>query len=497
MTISQEKESEIRRLFEVEKWKVGTIVSQLGVHEDVVKRVLNLLEPKMRKKRKRPGKPSKPRVRKIAPYVDFVAQTLAQYPRLTSTRLLDMLVPRGYSGKERTLREYVATVRPRPRREAYVRLDPICAEQAQIDWMHVAKVAVPGGERSLWLFVMVLAWSRAMWAEFVFDTTVHSLLRSLVRGMRYFGGSCRQWLFDNAKTIVLERYGDAVRFHPALLELAGRYHAQLRVCTPYKPNQKGSVERVNRYIRSRFLAARTIVSIEQGNRDIRAFIDDIAHARPHPTWPERSVSACLAAEHEHLLRLPDPEPNVELIKPIAVDKTASVRFDRNIYSVPPQHATMSLTLVADDTLVRLLDGQEQVASHQRSWGLRQKVVDPGHRAELLAQKRGARRALGRGRLQQAVPTIDILFERWVEAGRNVGNMTTRTLKLLDLYGPALLAQAIACAIERGTSDPGALAQLCEQQRSQQRIPVPIDVELGDHVPDKEVIPHDLGRYDEN
>ena len=73
MTISPEKEAEICRLVEVEKWKVGTIVSQLGVHEDVVKRVLGLLEPKKRKKLRRP---SKPRVRKIDPYVDFVKQTL-------------------------------------------------------------------------------------------------------------------------------------------------------------------------------------------------------------------------------------------------------------------------------------------------------------------------------------------------------------------------------------------------------------------------------------
>ena len=40
------------------------------------------------------------------------------------------------------------------------------------------KLAVPGGVRALWLFVMVLAYSRAMWAEFVIDLTVHSLTRS-------------------------------------------------------------------------------------------------------------------------------------------------------------------------------------------------------------------------------------------------------------------------------------------------------------------------------
>jgi transposase len=488
MTVPKEVEQEIRRLAEVEKWKIGTIVSQLGVHEDVVKRVLGLL-PK--KKRKKP----KPRRRKVDGYVDFIAQTLQQYPRLTATRLFDMIETRGYGGSVRTLRDYVATVRPKPKREAFVRLEPICGEQAQVDWAHVGKVSVAGGERTLWLFVMLLAWSRAVWAEFVLDTTVHSLLRSLVRANAYFGGSCRQWLFDNAKSIVLERYGDAVRFHPLLLDLAGRYHAQLRVCAPYKANQKGGVERAIRFFRSRFLAGRTIVSREQGNREVRAFIDDIANKRPHPTWRDRTVADCLADERQRLLALPAVQPSCEQVVPVAVDKTASVRFDRNIYSVPSKYVCQTLTLAADDEQLRLLDRQQQVACHQRSWGRRQSITDPEHRAELLQHKRAAARGAGRGRLQQAVPAIAQLFERWVDAGRNVGNMTAQTLKLLDLYGAELLAEAVDAAIERGTSDPGALAQICEQHRCKQRMPVPIDIELGEHVPDREVIPHDLERYD--
>ena len=116
-------------------------------------------------------------------------------------------------------------VRPAPKREAFLRLDPLVGEQAQIDWAHVGQVAVPGGgSRSLWLFVMVLAWSRAMWGEFCFDTTVHSLLRSLVRTSSYLGGSARQWLFDNPKIVVLERHGAAARFHPLLLDLSSALH---------------------------------------------------------------------------------------------------------------------------------------------------------------------------------------------------------------------------------------------------------------------------------
>ena len=100
---------------------------------------------------------------------------------------------------------------------------------------------------------MVLFWSRAMWSEFCFDTTVHSLLRSLVRGFSNLGGSPRRWLFDNPKIVVLERDGAAVRFHPLLLDLAGAFRVQLRLCRPYRGNEKGRVERKIRFLRDRFL----------------------------------------------------------------------------------------------------------------------------------------------------------------------------------------------------------------------------------------------------
>jgi len=107
----------------------------------------------------------------------------------------------------------VAEVRPVPRGEVYLWTERLIGEQAQVDWAHVGSLAVTGGLRPLWVFVMVLAYSRAMWAELVFDLTVESLRRSLVRAARFFEGVTRQWLFDNPKTVVLARHGDALRYH--------------------------------------------------------------------------------------------------------------------------------------------------------------------------------------------------------------------------------------------------------------------------------------------
>ncbi len=491
MTVTPEQETEIRRLHVAEHWKVGTIARQLRIHHDVVRRALGLL-PK--RKRKTPARSRK--LQRCDAYREFIDQQLAQYPRLRATRLYDMIRERGYAGSVRTLRSLVARIRPAPRAEVFLRLQLLPGEQAQVDWAHVGTLAVPGGERPLWVFLIVLAYSRALWAELVFELTADSLCRSLVRASTYFGGASRQWLFDNPKSVVLERHGDAARFHPDLLHLAGHYHVQPRLCAVAKANQKGRVERAVRYLRERHFAGRRITDLATGNRDLARFLEQIALPRPHPVFKDRSVAEVLAEERPHLLALPATPPATDRMLSVRVDKTASVQFDTNLYSVPPVGAGKLLTLVASDTQVRVLDAGAQIACHPRCWGHRQLIEIPAHREEILRLKRAGEELKGRDRLRALVPSIDQLYGRWIEGGRSLRHMTAQTNKLLDLYGEAIFTEAVAEIIERGLHDPGALAQWCEQKRRALTRPVPVELVLNPHVPDRDVIPHDLEDYDD-
>jgi len=488
MTIDLKVEAEIRRLYYAEHWKRGTIASQLGVHFDTVARVLGSFGPKA-------GSP-RPCARVLETYVPFVDETLARYPRLVSTRIHDMLVERGYTGSLRTLRRYVHKARPTPKSEVFLRIETLPGEQAQVDWAHVGSLVILGSPRPLWAFVIVLAYSRAMWGELVLDMGIESLRRSLVRASVYFGGSPRQWLFDNPKTVVLERAGDAVRFHPTLLDLSARMHVQPVLCGVRKPHEKGKVERAIRYLKDRFFAARTFHSVEHGNAQLLDFIDKTAHARPHPRWPDRRVIDVFEEEKPRLLSLPSPMPEIETVGPIPVDKCAFVKLDTNRYSVPSTFRRGTLTLAADDVTVRLLDGNEEVARHARSWGRHQTLERPEHRAAILDEKKKARDLKGRDRLRVEVPQIDALLERWVDAGRNIGSMIGFTISLLDSYGPAVLREVVADMLHKGIHDRGAMAILCEQRRRRHSGPTPLTIQLGGHVVDRDVVPHDLGGYDE-
>ena len=487
MSLPPDRIAEAIRLYFVEHWPVGTIAAQLGVHRDAVRLAVGL-------DLARGEDVLRPRL--IDPYRDFIAETLARYPTLRATRLYDMLVERGFRGAPRTVRTYVKEVRPRRRREVYLRTEPLIGEQAQVDWAYVRKLPVVGGERALWLFVMVLGYSRAMWGEFVLDLSVHSLRRSLLRAACAFGGVTRQWLFDNPKTVVLERVGDAVRFHPGLLDIATALRVQPRLCAVRRPQHKGKVERAIRYLRERFLAGRTITSAADGNRALARFIADIAHARPHPVLAPRTVGEVLADEAERLLPLPDPLPEVDMVTPVTACRQAFVRLDTNRYSVPSRLAESTLTLVADDVTIRVSDGQNEVARHLRSYGRRQVIELPEHRAELVRERKAARELKGRDRLRHVAPEFAVLLERWALSGRSLAIHVSRAIRLLDLYGDDVFAAAVAETARRGLRDLGALTVACDRLRRERRQSVPVNLPMPEYADDRDVIPHDLETYDE-
>src|SRR5215831_1715350 len=155
--ISDEQVARIRHLFHAEHWKIGTIAAQLSFHPDTVRRALKT--DRFR---------SHPRLRACLtdPYLDFLRQTLQQYPRLRATRLFQMIVARGYTGSVTQLRRVVADLRPR-RREAFLRLHTFPGEQAQADWACFSEVTVGRARRRLSAFVLTLSYSRALWLEFL------------------------------------------------------------------------------------------------------------------------------------------------------------------------------------------------------------------------------------------------------------------------------------------------------------------------------------------
>jgi hypothetical protein len=132
-------------------------------------------------------------------------------------------------------------------------------------------------------------------------------------------------------------------------------------------NEKGRVERTIRYIRGAFFAARTFVDLADLNRQAEAWCLGQADDRPCPQDKTLTVREAFAQEQPRLLALPGNPYVTSERKEVSIGKTPYARFDLNDYSVPHTQVRKLLTVVADPDRVRILDGQEVVASHPRSY----------------------------------------------------------------------------------------------------------------------------------
>jgi transposase len=479
----------IRRLFYAEHWKVGTISAELGMHHDAVRHAIEA------DRFVRAGAQIRPMM--LDPYKGLIAKILEDHPRLRATRVFEMVRARGYQGSAVQVRRYVRAIRP-VRSEAFLRLETLPGEQAQVDWGNFGKIQVGSAKRSLSCFVLVLSWSRAMYARFALDQTLESFLRGHVLAFEALGVP-REILYDNLKSVVLERVGDHIRFHPRLLELAGHYHFAPKPCAPYRGNEKGKVERQIQYLRHSFFAARRFSSVEDLNAQLARWIAEVAHVRRAPGHADgRSVAELLDAERARLLSLPEHPMSCDRVVGVTSGKTPYVRFDLNDYSIPHRLVKKPLTLIAEERTLRILDGDAEVARHARSYDRGKVVEDLAHIAELARDKRRAHDLRGRDLLRSSCKHADALLDALALRGEHLGSHTARLTQLLDRYGAAELDRAIGEALARGASGAASVAHILDQRaRARKALPALDAVLPADpRVRDLRVTPHALDRYDE-
>jgi hypothetical protein len=278
--------------------------------------------------------------------------------------------------------------------------------------------------------------------------------------------------------------------------LAGHYHFAPKPCAPYRGNEKGKVERTIRYLREAFFPARSYRSLEDLNDQLADWIERVANARRVPRDPSgRLVRDAIAEERPRLLGLPAHAFETDLVRPVASGKTPYVRFDLNDYSVPHTLVRKPLTLVASEAVVRLLDGDKEVARHSRSWDKGQIVEDPKHIAELARAKRHAHEVRGRDLLSTVCKNARPMAVALARRGDPLGPHTARLLRLLDRYGAAELDRALADALARGALGADAVAQVLDQRARKRRRPPALEPLLPESVRNVRVTTHSLEGYD--
>ena len=489
--ISQRVAGEIRRLFEVEGWRRNTIARHLGVHHSTVTRVLvrqGLVRPTLA-----------PRRSMLDAYAPWIRETFERYPKLATSVVYEMVKKRGYPGGPDHFRHRVAELGLRPRRvsEAFFELRTLPGEEAQVDWAHFGTRSVAGGERKLYAFVLVLSYSRAFSVRFFYDARLPSFLAAHVEAFGSLGGTAKTLLYDNLKSVVLERVGPGVRFNPRFLEFADYYGFDPRPVAVRRGNEKGRVERAIRYLRTSFFPLRSTLDLDTLNREAKVWCRERAMERSWPHDKRRTVREAWLEERSQLLSLP-PEPFAchEWVERIA-RKTPYVRFDANRYSIPPDHVGRSLQIAAEISRLRIFDRHELITEHPRCWGKGQVIEQPRHLETLRQEKTKARRNRDQHRLIQAVPEAEALLAALAAQQGRLTGAVARLNELLDEFGPRELTLAIGEAIERETPDPETLRLILDRRRRARGLAPPVAVQLPDNPKLRELVvtPHPLAGYD--
>jgi len=273
--------------------------------------------------------PRAQRVGKLAPFEAYLRQRVeAARPHwIPAIVLLREIREQGYQGGYSILTSFLLTLKSKAT-EVVVRFETEPGEQMQVDFTIIRR-----GRDPLLAFVATLGWSRATYVVFSRREDSAAWCAGIEKALRFFGGTPRKVLFDNAKTIIQERdvYGPGEhRWNPALLNLAERYGFTPKVCRPYRAQTKGKVERFNHYLKNSFvvpLAAslnqvNLLLNVEVANSKIGPWLMEIANARTHATTGEIPQHR-LDIEVHHLLPLPAaqdvPYTMISVVQPMPVE----------------------------------------------------------------------------------------------------------------------------------------------------------------------------------
>lgn len=394
---------------------IRKIARKLGIHRKTVKKYLAAGSfPQYHRKAEKPSL--------IDPYRQVIRDFLDD-DDYQATWLLDKARKMGYTGSYETLKRYVRSIKAHNRRIAYIRFETEPGHQAQVDWGDFKVTDALGRTTTVFAFVMVLGFSRAMYVEFVERCTLEVFMDCHIRAFRELGGVPAEVLYDNMKNVVIGREDGRPVFNTEFLHFARHYGFTPRACPPYSPWVKGKVERPVDYIRERFWRGYDYSSLAGANRDVKAWIAETANQRVHGTH-RQVVQVRWDAEKPHLGQLPPSDYDTSLKFFRKVYKDCLLSYGGNRYYVPPQAVGKRVMLKVKGDQLRIYHDDEMLAFYTvpatkgNTIGIPRVKSTPGEQRPRYGHDKGhATRGLITGSLYPEVHKRPLAeYERLAEGG---------------------------------------------------------------------------------
>lgn len=348
-----------------------------------------------------PPKVRPQQVSSVEPWRDQIAALIEKglSPQVVYDRLrLEEQEPRfegSLSAVKRFCRRLVGAKGVQPE-DVAVPVDTAPGEVAQVDFGYVGKLFDPASKvlRRAWVFVMVLGYSRHMFARIVFDQKTETWLRLHVEAFAAFGGVVETVVPDNLKAAVVRAaFGvdEESGLNRSYRELARHYEFKIDPAPPKQPKKKGKVESGVKYVKGNGLRGREGEPVDVANAALDRWIVEIAGTRSHGSTGRQPLAVFEAEERPKLRPLPRAAYELVEWREALVHPDTHVQFDRRLYSVPWILLGKKVWIRASRSSVVVYHQDERVATHDRRGSGSRSTVDshlPEHRGDLRHRSRG-------------------------------------------------------------------------------------------------------------
>jgi len=365
---------------------VRKIASKLGIHRSTVKKHIETRDFPRYHKRKRS-------VSILEPYKQLINDYLDQED-YRATWIFDRIKKIGYPGSYDTVKHYVAGIKEQKTRLAYIRFETEPGLQAQVDWGDFQVQEPDGKTKTIYAFVMVLGYSRAIYVEFVERCTLEAFMDCHINAFHYLQGIPAEILYDNMKHVVISRENGKAVFNIEFLYFAHHYSFLPKVAPPYSPWVKGKVERPIDYIRERFWRGYSFNSIQNTNKEVINWLSETANRRIHGTHRE-PVDERWAREIPCLKNHPPVDYDTSLKVFRKVYKDCLFSYNGNRYQVPYHVVGKRVMLKIKGDLIRIYHDQDLLASYREPEGKNNLVGSPLIYEQLKNDKEQLRRKYGK------------------------------------------------------------------------------------------------------
>jgi len=345
----------------------------------------------------------------LDPYVKIIEDYLDQ-DDYQATWIFDRLARMGYPGSYSRVKSLVHDLKGEKQRIAYLRFETEPGFQAQVDWGDFQIVEPDGRIHTVFAFIMVLGFSRALYVEFVEKRTLESFMDCHIRAFDYLCGCPQEMLYDNMKHVVVGKEAGKPVFNLEFFHFAHHYGFCPRLCPPYAPWVKGKSERPIHFLRERFWRGYVYSSLEQANEDVRAWLET-ANRRVHGTHGE-PVATRWEKEKALLGSLP-PVPydtSLKIFRPVY--KECQLSYNGNRYLIPHEFAGKKVMLKIKGKIIRIYHDHDLVATYEEPEEKHTLVGSPAIYERLAADREQNRRKYGRqkGRATRGLTTASLFPE---------------------------------------------------------------------------------------